>query len=87
MNKKVVSLHLINKSLVISLFIIVTSIILIWSFYQTKKNVQKNQNNYFKQSLNMTKIIFEQEQKELNYMSSSLEKELNNFFHPAMETP
>ncbi|PHR70628.1 MAG: hypothetical protein COA66_11460 [Arcobacter sp.] len=72
MFKKSYSLPVLNIIYSLLVFFITTFLIILWSYFNTQKVLNKNVEDYFNQSFNIAKIVLEEELKELKYLSYNI---------------
>ena len=75
-NKKLsLSLSLLNSLLLLVFFIVLSIAVLFSTYINTQKVVDKNIDDYFNQTYNITKLIIENEQNDLDNIISKISKE------------
>lgn len=78
MTNKKLSLSLLNSLLLLVFFIVLSIAVLFSTYINTQKVVDKNIDDYFKQTYNITKLIIENEQNNLDNVVSKISKEFEN---------
>ena len=78
MTNKKLSLSLLNSLLLLVFFIVLSIAVLFSTYINTQKVVDKNIDDYFKQTYNITKLIIENEQNNLDNIISKISKEFVN---------
>ncbi|MGB5792015.1 hypothetical protein, partial [Poseidonibacter sp.] len=63
-NKKY-SLSIINSTLLLIFLIVISIVISLWFYIYTQKSIESNIKDYFKQTYNLTRIILENEERNL----------------------
>ena len=76
-NKKL-SLSLLNSLLLLVFFIVLSIAVLFSTYINTQKVVDKNIDDYFNQTYNITKLIIENEQNDLDNIISKISKEFEH---------
>ncbi len=76
-NKKY-SLSIINSTLLLIFLIVISIVISIWFYAYTQKSIESNIKDYFKQTYNLTQIILENEEKNLNNIAFEISSLISN---------
>ena len=78
MTNKKLSLSLLNSLLLLVFFIVLSIAVLFSTYINTQKVVDKNIDDYFNQTYNITKLIIENEQNDLDNIISKISKEFEH---------
>ncbi|MGP2657295.1 PAS domain-containing protein [Malaciobacter sp. WC5094] len=78
MKNKKLSLSILNSLLLLVFFIVLSTALLLSSYINTQKVVDKNINDYFNQTYNITKLIIKNEQENLKDIAVEVSKEFKS---------